>query len=60
MPDHRQPLTILRDEFAAAALTGLCSGPYSIADFAAVAQKAYKLADAMMTARDQPDAEQKS
>lgn len=42
----------LRDEFAMAALTGIIAGLGQFSDFAHTAEAAYKMADAMMEARD--------
>ena len=46
----------LRDLFAAAALAGLCVGE-SYQSFEAYAHDAYKMADAMLAAREQGDGE---
>ena len=46
----------LRDLFAAAALAGLCVGE-SQGSFDAYAHDAYKMADAMLAAREQGDGE---
>lgn len=48
------PYAALRDYFAAAALTGICShnDTWGIANLSSIAQEAYSLADAMIEARN--------
>ena len=52
-PNHRSEGMELRDYFAAKAMQGIMSKEYFDGSYSEVAKYAYKMADAMMKAREQ-------